>query len=598
MLVFPLSMIMASVFAQDQNAALGNEYYLKGDYEKAIAYYEKYLKTGKDPFLVYDNYYQALIGSKELSKAEKEIKKLSKKDQGEIIFKIDLLLVMQLQGKEKEFQKEKQEFLNQISVFQVLVEAAAKHLFQRNQADFSEELYLVSRKTLRSPTLYAQNLMALYKFSGNKEKLIEEGVNLLDAEPSYLSYVQNYFQDEVREEDFSKKLEEKLISSIQSDPESQAMNEMLIWYYVQKKDFYAAFIQGRSVDQRKSLGGKNLLELGEIMYKNKAYEDAVKLYSYLAKEYSDNQIFGEAKRMEISSREALIKETYPIDSVQIRELIAEYQKLIDKIGKKRSSAEAYRSMALLHAFQMAEYDRAISLLKEALLIPRTPRIFSGKCKLDMGDIYLLKDQPWESKLLYAQVEKSYKDQPIGHEGKYRLARIFYFTGEFELAKANLDILKRATTRVIANDAMQLSLLIQDNSALDTSYDALLEFSKIDLVYFSQQYQPARIRFEAFLDHYPSHSLIDETYLRLARIHNRMGEFETSIKYFDRIIDEYPEDILVDDALFHKAEILEEKLNNKEGAMEAYKKILFDYPGSFYAEEARKRFRELRGDSLN
>ena len=104
----------------------------------------------------------------------------------------------------------------------------------------------------------------------------------------------------------------------------------------------------------------------------------------------------------------MAKSVFPVDTVQIKLVLKEYENYVSRVGKKRAAAEAYRRMALLNAFQLTNYDLAITLLNEALLIPRTPRNFAGNCKLDLGDIYLLKDEPWEAKILYAQVEKSYK----------------------------------------------------------------------------------------------------------------------------------------------------------------------------------------------
>ena len=74
-----------------------------------------------------------------------------------------------------------------------------------------------------------------------------------------------------------------------------------------------------------------------------------------------------------------------------------------------------------------------------------------------------------------------------------------------------------------------------------------------------------------------------------------GEFKESIQLLQKIIDDYPEDILVDDAYFMQGEIYERHLNDSAKAMEIYRNFLDKYPGSVFAAEARKRFRTLRGD---
>jgi tetratricopeptide (TPR) repeat protein len=597
LLLFPL-LVITNLFGQASQTEIGNEYFLKGNYEKALIYYEKALKADADVPDFYENYFQSLMNLGETERAEKSLKKLKRRYPLVWPYTIDLLLVKKMLGREKEFHKEKKLFIDEIGGVKVWVEASARHLIKRKKFEFAEELFLKSRGKLREPTVYARNLIALYQFSGQKIKMIREGIGLLYYEPGYLNFIENTFQEYLIDPEVDKYLEEELINRLQKDPQSLVFSKLFIWFYVQKKQFKSAFLQARSMDKRLKLQGRELMDLGEIFDVNKAFEEAIQLYKYVADEYPESAFFPEAKRKEISAREELVKNSFPVDRIQIQIILAEYQQLVDKIGKKRTAAEAFRRMALLYAFQLSDYDKAISLLQDAILIPRTPRIFSGRCKLDMGDIYLLKGEPWESKLLYAQVEKSFKDQPIGHEGKFRLAKVYYYSGEFELAKANLDILKRATTRQIANDAMDLSLLIQDNSALDTSYDALILFAQWDLLFFSQKYLEAKEGFDGFLLSYPDHSLTDETLYKLAQIGDKVGNYKDAIGYLDRIILEYSQDILVDDALYLKGRILEEKIEDLDSAMETYKLILFDYPGSFYSEDARRRYRTLRGDQLN
>lgn len=584
--------------AQDPNAQLGDEYFQKGDYEKALIYYDKFLKQNKDPRPIYDHYYNSLISLRDYPRAEKSLKSFRKDYPLEWAYTIDLFLIYRDQGKKKDAEKLKEDLFKDVLPNQLFTETSARHMIERKEYDLSEELFLGSRKAIGEPTMYSQNLIALYQFSGQKLKMIDEGISLLLYAPGYLKYVENQFQSYLEDESVSAHLESRIISRIQKDPESLVFSKLLVWFYVQKKDFRSAIVQAKSIDKRLDLQGKELMDLGEIIFENRAYEEAIELYGYVAKVYSASGIYPEAKRREITAREELAKSVFPVDTIQIRLVLKEYESYVNRIGKKRGSAEAYRRMALLNAFQMGDYDLAIRQLEEALLVPRTPRNFPGQCKLDMGDIYLLREEPWESKILYAQVEKSYKDQPLGHEGKFRLAKVYYFSGEFDLAKANLDILKRATTRQIANDAMDLSLLIQDNSALDTSYAALTEFARIDLLYFSQDYMRAKEGFEEFLARYSKHSLTDETYYKLALIQQKMGNYDGAIDYLDMIIAEYAHDILMDDALYLKGRLLEEELDRRDDAMDTYKLILFDYPGSFYAEDARRRYRQLRGDAIN
>jgi TolA-binding protein len=216
----------------------------------------------------------------------------------------------------------------------------------------------------------------------------------------------------------------------------------------------------------------------------------------------------------------------------------------------------------------------------------------------LGDIYLLKSEPWEATLLYSQVEKTHKEMQLGHEAKLRNAKLSYYKGDFELAQEHLDILKLATSREIANDAMDLSLLITDNTGLDSSTTALAEYAASELLIFQNKLDQAQGKLDQMLRKYQGHSLTDEIYFLKANIYMKVGNFQQAITNLGQIVANPQYDILSDDALFLMAKIYEENLNDKEKAKELYNSLLVKYPGSIFTVDARKRFRKLRGDVVN
>jgi len=95
--------------------------------------------------------------------------------------------------------------------------------------------------------------------------------------------------------------------------------------------------------------------------------------------------------------------------------------------------------------------------------------------------------------------------------------------------------------------------------------------------------------------FQNQTILDDTYWLEANIRMKRGEFQKSVDLLQKILKEYPDDVLADDAYFLEGEIYERQLKNKERAMEIYREFLNKYPGSVFAAEARKRFRQLRGD---
>jgi TolA-binding protein len=428
--------------------------------------------------------------------------------------------------------------------------------------------------------------------------MVEEYINIASENKSNLSGLQNILQDNLTRQEDLEKFEQILIAKIQKEPGQSIYSDLLIWYYTQQKEFTKAFFQARSLDKRLKMEGAKVMEIGLISLQNKDFKSASTIFEYLVKEYPRSSSYPTARRYLILSKEELVKQTYPIDKEQILSLIADYQRLITEIGKTPQTAEALRSMGLLHAFYLDQKEEGLNYLNESVKIARADNELIGKSKLDMGDIYLLKNEPWEATLLYSQVEKSNKEQPIGYEAKLRNAKLSYYKGDFELAQGHLDILKMATSREIANDAMDLSLLIQDNTAMDTLGEAMKEYAFIELLLFQNKNEQALQGLNSLLEKYPKHSLTDEVYWLQAQIFMKENQNEKAIQQLEKIVANYPLDILGDDAHFLMAKLYEEKLGEKEKAMELYQNHLTKYPGSIYVAESRKRFRQLRGDSVN
>ncbi|GAB3825466.1 hypothetical protein GCM10028895_35110 [Pontibacter rugosus] len=318
----------------------------------------------------------------------------------------------------------------------------------------------------------------------------------------------------------------------------------------------------------------------------------------MVKEYPDGPYAMIARQRLINARELQVQNTFPINQEKIQALIADYNALLNEVGRRPETVEVLQHMAGLYAFYLDDKSKAITLLQESIAMPRADPGMVAESKLTLGDIYLLKGEPWESTLLYSQVEKSHKETTLGHEAKLRNARLNYYKGDFELAQAHLDILKLATSREIANDAMELSLLITDNTGLDTSTVAMEEYAAIDLLIFQNKQQEALASLDNMLQEYPGHSLTDEIYFQKAKIYERIGDFTNAVESLQKITANPQYDILSDDALYRMAYILEENLGEKDKAQQLYNELLVKHQGSIYAADARKRFRKLRGDKLN
>ena len=583
--------------AQNLDAKLANEYFNKGDYQKAKDYFEKAIKSDGSVDQHYDRYLVTLDQLRLYKESDKFLKKLIKSNPDHYLYRVDYALLKKKMDSPEEGDKDIREMINQVKGSPYLVDDLATVLKKRQLVSDNINLYVTARVALKEKQRYCKELAVLYKFQREKAKMIDELLILLSVDESALEEVQNIMQMELAQTEDKDLLIKKLYEKIQST-NLGVYNELLVWLYIQKRDFNNAFIQERAIDKRENLRGRRLLELGEISVKNQDYEAAIRIFQYITDQYPNDYTFVKAKRSLIASKELLAKMTYPVDTVQIQSLIDDYTNLLKRTNQVSDRVEIQRSIGLLHAFYLHDITTALNILQEAIETPRVNRNILAQCKLDLGDIYILNGEPWESTLLYYQVEKDLKDAPLGHLAKLKNAKLSYFTGDFELAKSHLDVLKLATTREIANDALDLGLLIKDNMALDTSGYALMQYAEAELFVYKKDYASALARLDSMEKVYGKHPLADEILFLKANVNKNVGRYDEAIRDLKRLVDEFSYDILTDDALFILAEMYDMNMKQPEEAMELYKRLLIEFPGSIYSAEARKRFRSLRGDRIN
>lgn len=598
-LVVGLSVTTPSwVVAQKQQVLeleLANEYFYRGDWAKAKEVYQKIAGNKDYAVAIFPNYLETLKKLNENEEAEKYLKRLIKLYPEKIEYDIELVELYEQTNRQDAADKYFTKFVKALKDNYAVIDIAAQKFLEKKQPKRAETLYLEGRKNMKSNAIFSLELAEVYFQLNEKEKCVQELLNMVGNDATTHYTAQNRLQNYLSDEKEFELLRQRLLERTQKDPDNLAYNEMLLWLYLQRKEFYSAFVQAKAIDKRKkSENAEKVMEVGSLAVSNQDYESAVSIYEYVIAQYPNSSVCMTARRNVIQAKEEIVKKTYPIDQLKIRSLIQDYLSMLKQPVHQRIRIENLRSVALLYGQYLNETDTAIALLEEVIKTPNPDVRFVNETKIMLGDMYLLKGEPWESTLLYSQVEKALKDQPLAHEAKLKNAKLSYYKGEFELAQEHLDILKMATSREIANDAMEMSLLISDNTILDTSTLAMKEYAAIELLLLKNQDDEALKRLDKMLIDFPNHSLTDEIYFLQGKIFQKRKDFQSAIAAYEKV--EAQKGIYSDDALFFQAQLYDFQLKNKEKAMELYQRILKDFPGSIYVVESRKRFRTLRGDA--
>ena len=588
------------VMAQQSEEQLGVQYYNNRELDKALATFESLYSRNPSQFN-YLYYTNTLFELKEFDKAEKVIKKQLKTNPNDPRYQVDLGYLYIMQGDITKGRKIYENCLKDLQADKMQIYNLTYAFSNRRETDYVIRTYLRGRAVLNEPSAFAFELAYTYEMLGSTEQMIDEYLNLILSNPQQISLVENRLQAWLSDDVDNTKNDTYravLLKKSQQNPDELLYNELLLWHSVQQKDFPFALVQAKALDRRYGENGQRIFDLAALCVSNENFGAAIDGYKYIIKKNNGSELVMRSRIELINTEFRLYKSLFLQDKNQLMLMQQDYVSLLNELGKTPFTVPLILNLAHLQAFYLDETDQAIELLLQAISISKVSLASQAECKLELADIYLFSDEQWEATLLYSQVEKTFKNEPLGHEAKFRNAKLSFYIGEFGWALAQLDVLKAATSKLIANDALELSLLISENIEEDSLTVPLSMYAKSDLLEFRNRDQDALAVLDTISVLYPMHSIVDNVLFKKAEIFSKNGKFDLAATNYSEIIEKYPYDLLADDSMFNLAGLFENQLNNKGKAMELYEKILTQFPGSLYVVEARKHFRVLRNDPVN
>lgn len=600
-ILFILLFALIPAFAQEtEKELLAREYMSAGEYDKAVVLYEEIYAKNSSTY-IYDSYLECLIKTENWKDAEKLTQKQKRNNPSVPRFHVDEGYVQLLQNNTKQSEKIFNDAIKwAVSTEQLTSDLAAA--FQVRELDsWAIQTLLSGKRQFPSSGSLKIQLAAAYMRAGKYSEMIDEYFSLLENPMFGITEIQKQMQTllmEDREGKISENFRDKLLERVQKDPSSFDFNRLLIWYYEQNGDFGRAFIQAKAYDKRTKNDGDLTYDVAQLSLSNKKFsvaEEALAFIVSLGPEkllYSDaNDLLLEVKYLKLTASPSSTVEEYSA-------LADELKSALNSSVNRRNRYSMLMRLAYIEAYYVSQPDAALSHLTEIINASGYQPVEYADAKLLQGDVMLLKGEVWEASLLYSQVEKAYKHDTIGFYAKFRNARLYYFLAEFDYASAQLEILRGATSKLIANDAMELYLVIQENIDEDSSYVPLEKFAKADMLTFCLQYDEALLVLDTILKSFPAHPVLDDAVYKRAEIYMAMKQYDKAASELKVILSAYYFDILADNALFMLGNIYESYIPDKEQAMKYYLQLVTDFPGSILVNEARQRYRALRGDNLN
>ncbi len=578
---------------------LALQYFDQKEFEKANVYFEDLYDKNPDNWFYY--YFKSLLGAKDYTRAEKITKKQLKQNKYNIHFNIYLARIYKLQNDTKKETEFNEKALKDLVTTQPYLQYVVTAFVEDEHYDYAIEAYKKARKN--SPDYpYYYEIADLYKQKNDLKAMINEYLDALEFRESELNTVQTNLQNSLGYDDNdgginNPLLKQELQKRIQKNSDKIALSEFLIFIQKQQKDFDGAFIQSKALDKRLKEEGQRIYALAKICESNQQWQTAQRCYQYILEKGASNGYYDAATIDILNVNYLSITQKPQPTNEELLTLEQNYIKANQKFKNTSLNVQIIKNLANLQAYYLNKENNAIDLLDEAINSTGIDVVAKANYKLQLADIYLLNGQIWDASLLYSQVEKDFKYEAIGQEAKFKNAKLSFYAGDFKWAKTQADVLKGATTKLIANDALDLSLIITDAIGVDTTDLPLKLFASAELMILQHKYSPAIIRMDSINQLFSTNTLGDDIYYKKAQIYLLLGDYVKAEAMYANIIEYYPNDLYADDAQFKLAELYE-KTGNKEKAKQTYQDMLTKYPGSIYVVEARKRFRLLRGDALS
>ncbi|HAT81657.1 MAG TPA: hypothetical protein DCS17_09945 [Flavobacterium sp.] len=580
--------LLFSLFCFSQNEQLAQYYFEKGDFEKAKISYEELLKNQPSNFLYFQRTVDCYQQLQQFDIAEKSLRE-QLNIYRQAFFLVELGYNFQLQKKEASAKKYYDDAIDQIKKNPNEVYGIANAFERKVLIDYALKAYQTAI-TIEPNFNFNYQMALLYGQLGNTEMMISTFLDEALANPQNSIQIQNQlarFMVEEGDENFNETLRKALIIKTQKTQEV-FWNQFLSWFYVQQKEFGKAFIQEKAIFKRNPESLSSILNLAQLAIDEDNHDVAKEILGFVLENTKDLDLSIQANAylMQIRIDKASEKDFDTIN-MELIGLLKEYE-----VNAQTLSLQLIQAHFLTFNLQKPQEGKAI--IKKALDLPLNEYEVAN-AKMELADILLFEEKYNQALLYYSQIQEDLKNDAVAHEASLKGAKTSYFQGDFAWALKQFAALKSASTQLIANDALEYFLLINDNTVADSTQTALKQFAKGDYLLYQNRNQEATMQFQSILKSFKGQDIEAVTLLRLGKIYEKQGEFTLALSQYQNIIDHHADGIYIDEALYFSAEIENNKLQQPEKAKLLYEKIIFNHQDSIYFVEARKKYRQLRGD---
>ena len=588
--LFIAFLLFFSLVVSAQSDQLAYNYFDRGEFDKSILILEELVVKQPGNFTYFQKMVACYQQLKDYNKAENAISDKLKTTKMPNLY-VELGYNYQLQKNQNKATEQYNLAIEQVVLQSNYAYSIAAAFEQKTLLDWAIKAYEVGK--VGNPNLNFDYQIALLNGQlGNLDLMVEKLLDYSYTNQTNTPLVQNQltrFITEDTEGNFTESIKKALLIRVQKNQDIY-WNAFLSWYFVQQKEYGKAFTQEKAIYKRNPEGFYNIVNLAKFAMEENENETAKTIFQFILENTQDYGLQIKAHDFLISMQ---IQESSEKDYLAIQQTI---EGLVKQYGISPFTLDLQLLSANFDAFYLKQFDKAKAILDNALTLKLVPRQ-EAEIKMKLADILVLDEKYNQAILYYAQISETLKNDEKSHEASMKMAKTSYYKQDFDWALQQVKVLKQSSSLLIANDAIELFLLISDNSAEDSTRVALKAFAKADLLTYQNKNEQALAQFLEILQKYKGDTIEDNALFKIAKIYENKKEYNNALLYYKNILDNHSDGIYVDEALFYAAEIYRKQLNDIVKAKPLYEKIIFEHADSIHFTEARKQFRLLRGDAI-
>jgi len=579
----------------NSNIELAADYFQKKEFDKAATLYEA-LYDQTNAKIYFDFLFNCYTALQKYNEAEKLVKKQIKRTNNDIRYQVTLSKLYSLQGNKEKAKQIITKAIDKLQPDQQQINSFANALIEEHDYESAISVFEKGRKLLGKTYQFQMELASVYQLTRNYQKMTEEYISLLEETPEYLIPIENRLQTLIQndiENTLGSTIKNTVISKIQTNSKTIELSELLVWLFLQEKDFANAFTQAKAIDRRTENGSDLIMEIGNIALSNNDYDAAIESFQYLKEKGSQTSYYYQATcNYLVSLNRKIIQNPKHLKSEEL-ELESQLKQSIQLYGINHQTVQLIIDVAHLQTHYLNKSEEAINQLEQSIQNNNLNLDDKSDIRMELGDCYLYSNNVWDANLVYAKIENDKPGSPISNEAKFKRAKIAYYIGDFKWAVAILDILKAATSKETSNDAFELSLLISDNTQDDSLFEAMKLFANADYLLEQDKDSLAILTFDSIPKFYPGNQLEDDILYRKANIYEKRNTIDSAIAIYQQIATRFSYEIYADNAIYKLGLLYETKKYDFVKAMEYYKQIISNFSNSIFVFDSRIRYRKLR-----